>query len=61
LRRRESDPQRAAPPALPMQAMRWIPRPSARVALGLAALLGAGVMAATRRRHSGADMSAGRR
>jgi protease I len=45
----ESDPQREAPPAAVINAMRWLPRPSLRVLLGVA-LVGAGMMAANRRR-----------
>lgn len=50
-----SDPQRQAPPELMVQAIRWIPRPSFRTVLGLAAL-GAGIMAMNRTR--GVNISA---
>ena len=44
-----SDPQRDQPPAVVVNAMRWLPRPSLRIILGVA-LLGAGLAAADRRR-----------
>jgi protease I len=44
-----SDPQREQPPALVVNTMRWMPRPSLRTVLGVA-LLGAGLAAAGRRR-----------
>ncbi|SNS92747.1 protease I [Noviherbaspirillum humi] len=50
-----SDPQRERPPALVVNSMRWLPRPSFRTILGVA-LLGAG-LAATGRRNSGYRMS----
>ncbi|MFC7513546.1 type 1 glutamine amidotransferase domain-containing protein [Herbaspirillum sp. GCM10030257] len=45
-----SDPQREAPPELMVQAIRWMPRPSFRTVLGLAAL-GAGIIAMNRTRN----------
>lgn len=45
----QSDPQRNEPPALVVNALRWLPRPSLRTAVGLA-VLGAGLVAASRRR-----------
>jgi len=45
-----SDPQREAPPAAVTAAMRLLPRPSLRTLLGVA-VVGAGLMAATRRRQ----------
>jgi protease I len=45
----QSDPQRDAPPSLVVNALRWLPRPSLRTAVGLA-VLGAGLVAASRRR-----------
>ncbi len=50
-----SDPQREQPPALVVNAMRWMPRPAFRTILGVA-LLGAG-LAAAGRRGSGYRMS----
>jgi len=44
-----SAPQRDQPPALVVNAMRWLPRPAVRIMLGVA-LLGAGLAAADRRR-----------
>jgi protease I len=44
-RRLDSDPQRDAPPAAMIQAMRWLPRPSIRTAIGLLAAIGAGAWA----------------
>jgi protease I len=44
-----SDPQRDQPPALVVNAMRWLPRPAFRVILGVV-LLGAGIVAVDRRR-----------
>ncbi len=44
-----SDPQREAPPKLVTGAMKWLPRPSVRTVLGLA-VIGAGLVAANRRR-----------
>lgn len=32
---RESDPQRSAPPGLAVDAMRWLPKPSAATAVGI--------------------------
>ncbi|TFW10436.1 type 1 glutamine amidotransferase [Oxalobacteraceae bacterium OM1] len=46
-----SDPQREQPPAVVVNAMRWLPRPSLRAILGVA-LLGAGLAAAGRRNPS---------
>lgn len=46
-----SDPQREAPPALVTTAMRLIPRPSLRTLLGVA-VVGAGLVAASKRRQS---------
>jgi protease I len=45
----QSDPQREAPPGLVSGAVRWMPRPSVRALVGVA-LLGAGLVAATKRR-----------
>jgi len=45
-----SDPQREAPPALVTTAMRFIPKPSLRTLVGVA-VVGAGIMAANRRRQ----------
>ncbi|MEN3296733.1 MAG: protease [Burkholderiales bacterium] len=47
--RGHSDPQRNAPPSVVVNAIRWLPRPSLRTAVGLA-VLGAGLVAAGRRR-----------
>ena len=47
-----SDPQRDQPPALVVNAMRWLPRPAFRIILG-AALLWAGLAAADRRQSGG--------
>jgi protease I len=44
-----SDPQRQQPPAVVVDAMRWLPRPAFRIILGVA-LLGAALAAADRRR-----------
>lgn len=44
-----SDPQRTAPPGMVLSAMKWLPRPSLRTVVGLG-LLGAGLVAATKRR-----------
>lgn len=44
-----SDPQRNEPPSLVVNAIRWLPRPSLRTAVGLA-VIGAGLVAASRRR-----------
>lgn len=46
-----SDPQREAPPALVTTAMRLLPRPSLRTLVGVA-VVGAGLVAASRRRQS---------
>jgi protease I len=44
-----SAPQRDQPPRLVIEAMRWLPRPSLRTAIGLAALVaGLGVLLARR-------------
>lgn len=51
LRRRLSDPQRAQPSTTPGAAMRWLGTPSMGTLVGLA-LIGAGVMAATRDKTS---------
>lgn len=53
---RESDPQREQPPALPIAAMRWLPRPSLRTA-GLAAAVGAAVWAATRAQNGARELA----
>jgi protease I len=45
----QSDPQRDTPPSVVVNALRWLPRPSLRTAVGLA-VLGAGLVAAGRRR-----------
>lgn len=42
----QSSPQRDAPPQLMLSAMKWLPRPSIRTALGLAGLAAAGWFAA---------------
>ena len=47
--RHASDPQRATPPAVMLQTMKWLPRPSLRGAAGMAAALGLWAM---RRRSS---------
>jgi protease I len=52
-RRRHSDPQREQPSAVPEQAMRWLGTPSIGAMLGLA-LLGVGVVAASRSRTGAA-------
>lgn len=44
-----SDPQRESPPSLVSMAMQWKPRPAVRALFGLA-VVGAGVLAASRRR-----------
>lgn len=44
-----SSPQRDAPPPAMIKAMKWLPRPSLRTAVGVTALLGAGWWAAKRR------------
>jgi protease I len=46
-----SDPQRDTPPGVVVNALRWLPRPSLRTAVGIA-MLGAGLVAASRRRLS---------
>jgi protease I len=43
-----SDPQRREPPELVIEAMKWLPRPSIRTAVGLLAALGAGLWATAR-------------
>lgn len=48
-----SSPQREAPPQAVIKAMKWMPRPSLRTAVGLAALAGAGLWAAKRRSAPG--------
>jgi deglycase len=45
-----SDPQRSEPPKVVVKAMKWLPRPSIRTALGLLAAVGAGLWATGRRR-----------
>lgn len=47
-----SDPQRDQPPALVMDAMRWLPRPAFRVILGIV-LVWAGLAAANQRQSGG--------
>jgi protease I len=47
-----SDPQRQEPPEVVIKAMKWIPRPSIRTAVGLLAALGAGIWATGRRAPS---------
>ena len=47
-----SDPQRQEPPEIVVKAMKWIPRPSIRTAVGLLAALGAGIWATGRRAPS---------
>jgi protease I len=54
LRRSHSDPQRDEPSAVPGQAMRWLGTPSIGAMLGLA-LLGVGVVAASRSRAGAAE------
>jgi protease I len=44
-----SDPQRSEPPQVVVGAMKWLPRPSIRTAVGLLAALGVGLWATTRR------------
>ncbi|OWW21060.1 type 1 glutamine amidotransferase domain-containing protein [Noviherbaspirillum denitrificans] len=46
-----SDPQRKSPPALVTTAMRFMPKPSLRTLVGVA-VVGAGIMAANKRRQS---------
>jgi protease I len=46
----QSDPQRREPPEVVVKAMKWLPRPSIRTALGLVAAVGAGLWATGRRR-----------
>jgi protease I len=48
----QSSPQRDAPPQLMIKAMKWLPRPSFRTALGLAAMGAAGWFAARKFRHA---------
>ena len=48
-----SDPQRQSPPALVTTAMRLLPRPSLRTLVGVA-VVGAGIMAANKRRQGAA-------
>lgn len=48
-----SDPQREAPPALVTTAMRFLPRPSLRTLVGVA-VVGAGIVAANKRRQAAA-------
>jgi protease I len=57
LRRRHSDPQREEPSSVPGQAMRWLGTPSIGAMLGLA-LLGVGVVAASRSRGGGSEEAA---
>jgi protease I len=45
-----SDPQRREPPVVVVEAMKWLPRPSIRTAVGLLVALGAGLWATGRRR-----------
>jgi protease I len=52
---RTSSPQRNEPPAAVLKAMKWLPRPSLRTAVGLAMLAGGGAVwaaRATRRRRA---------
>jgi protease I len=56
LRRRHSDPQRESPTAVTGAAMRWMPRSPLGTVLGLA-LIGVGVMAASRK-NGGEHISA---
>jgi protease I len=51
-----SSPQRNAPPELMVKTMKWLPRPSARVLLGLAAIGGI-AMAANKRRSQSSHAS----
>jgi protease I len=46
----KSDPQRREPPNVVIGAMKWLPRPSIRTAVGLLAALGAGLWATGRKR-----------
>jgi protease I len=46
-----SSPQRNAPPEAMLTAMKWIPRPSLRTAIVIAAVIGGGVMWANSRRR----------
>lgn len=46
----ESSPQREAPPVLAAGVMHWAPRPTLRTLFGLAAVVGAGVLAAKKQR-----------
>jgi len=57
LRRSHSDPQRDDPSTVPEQAMRWLGTPSIGAMLGLA-LLGVGVVAASRSRAASAEEAA---
>ncbi len=50
-RPQQSSPQRDAPPQLMITAMKWMPRPSLRTALGIAAVAGAGWFAAKKIRE----------
>ena len=43
-----SDPQRREPPEVAVEAMKWLPRPSIRTAVGLLAAAGAGLWATGR-------------
>jgi protease I len=51
----QSSPQRDAPPQLLTGAIKWLPRPSVRTALGLAAMGAAGWFAARKIRHGSAN------
>jgi protease I len=46
----KSDPQRREPPNVVIGAMKWLPRPSIRTAVGLLAAVGAGLWATGRKR-----------
>jgi protease I len=46
---RGSDPQRESPPQLVLDAMKWVPRPSVRMLVGLAAAVAAGAWYTRRR------------
>jgi protease I len=58
---RTSSPQRIEPPAAVLTAMKWLPRPSFRTAIGLAVLAGGGALWAARmnrnRANSAPDVS----
>ena len=51
----QSSPQRDAPPQAVISALKWLPRPSFRTALGLAAMGAAGWFAARKFRHASSN------